>query len=174
MIEQVVFYIFATTMVVSALLMLFTKNVLYAAFLIMITLLSIAAIYVFLYADFIAITQIMVYVGGILVLLIFGVMLTNRLSGQAVTSESHNPFLGWTLGGAFFVMMLYVIHSGSFTSLQWIAASALQKSPAIGSTIGTLGIKFMSDTVLPFEVSAILLLIALIGSALIARKQLKS
>ncbi len=72
MIEQIVFYIFATAMVVSAILMLFTKNVLHAAFLIMITLLSISAIYIFLHADFIAVTQIMVYVGGILILLILG------------------------------------------------------------------------------------------------------
>lgn len=166
---QVIFYIFASLLVISALLMLFTKNVLYAAFLLIITFLSVAALYVFLHADFIAVTQIMVYVGGILVLMIFGVMLTNRISGQAVTTEAHNIVSGAFIGLSFFCLLLYIIFLTDFSSLQWIQQSVIENPRTITSTVGIIGIKFMGDFILPFEITAILLLIALIGAAFIAK-----
>lgn len=165
---QIIFYIFAAITVLSALVVLFTKNVLYAAFALMLTLLSVAAVYVFAAADFIAVTQLMVYVGGILVLMVFGLMLTNRLSDQAVVSGTHNKFAGYTLGLSLFALLTYAIVKVNFTALDWIQeAQAGQGS--IQSTITPLGIRLMSDYVLPFEVIAILLLLALIGAVFIAR-----
>lgn len=170
--HQIIFYIFAALVILSALLMLFTKNVLYAAFLLIITFLSVAAIFVFSHADFIAVTQIMVYVGGILVLLIFGVMLTNRISGQAVTTETHNLLSGIFIGISFLSLLLYMFFLVDFSSVSWIQQSSQVHQQPINSTIGTIGVKFMSDFVLPFEITAILLLIALIGAAFIAKRQI--
>jgi NADH-quinone oxidoreductase subunit J len=150
--------------------MLFSKNVLYAAFLLIITFLSVAAIYVFVHADFIAVTQIMVYVGGILVLMIFGVMLTNKISGQAVTTETHNILSGIFIGLSFFSLLLYMIFLADFSTVQWIQESVREHPVPISSTISLIGVKLMSDFVLPFEITAILLLIALIGAAFIAKK----
>src|SRR5690606_28039474 len=96
------FYFFACITVLSALMVLWTKNVLYAAFSLIITFMGVAAMYVFAGADFIAVAQILIYVGGILVLIIFGVMLTNRLLGQSVNTESHNRFMGYLIGGVVF------------------------------------------------------------------------
>jgi NADH:ubiquinone oxidoreductase subunit 6 (subunit J) len=166
----IIFYIFAAFMVTSGLLILFTKNVLYAAFLLIITFLSVAALYVFMLADFVAVTQVLVYVGGILVLLIFGVMLTNRLSGEPIITENHHIFTGSLIGFSFFALILYVIKMANFTSLEWIITSVKRPSE-ITSTIGTIGVSLMSNYILPFELIAILLLIALIGAAFIARKQ---
>jgi NADH:ubiquinone oxidoreductase subunit 6 (subunit J) len=139
--------------------------------LLIITFLSVAALYVFMLADFVAITQVLVYVGGILVLLIFGVMLTNRLSGEPIVTENHNVFIGSLIGFSFFALLLYTIKIADFASLDWISNNAGPTISNITSTIGAIGIYFMSNYVLPFELTAILLLIALIGAAYIARKQ---
>jgi NADH:ubiquinone oxidoreductase subunit 6 (subunit J) len=165
---QIIFYIFAGLAVVSALVMLFTKNVLYAAFALLLTLLGVAATYVFAAADFIAVTQLMVYVGGVLVLMVFGVMLTNRLSDQAIVSGSHNKLIGYLLGLSLFILLSYAILKVNFAALDWIQQAKATHEP-ISSTITPLGIRIMTDFVLPFEVVAILLLLALIGAVFIAR-----
>ena len=66
----------------SAIFIMFTKNILYAALALMTTFLSMAVIFIFLGAEFVAITQILVYVGGILILLVFGIMLTNKTGSK--------------------------------------------------------------------------------------------
>lgn len=168
--QQVIFYAFAGLTVLSALVILFTRHVLYAAFSLIITFLGISAMYVFAGADFIAVTQVLVYVGGILVLMIFGVMLTNKISGQAVTTESHNRISGGLVGISMFALLLYGILKANVASLAWINEAQVSGEIINESTIQLLGVKLMSDYILPFEVAAILLLIALIGAAYIAQR----
>ncbi|MFW5762564.1 MAG: NADH-quinone oxidoreductase subunit J [Cyclobacteriaceae bacterium] len=168
--ETIVFYLFAAIIVVSALLILFTRNVLYAAFLLIFTFMGIAALYVFAGADFLAITQILVYVGGILVLLIFGIMLSHRLAGQPVLSGQHNLFAGVILAVAVFLLVLQVVLRGTFF-FQQPNFSPENLEPANNSTIKLLGFQLMTNFVFPFEVVAIILLVALIGAAFLARKQ---
>lgn len=158
-------YLFFALTVLSALAVVLTRNVLYAAFSLMVTFLGIAALYVFASADFLAITQILVYVGGILVLLIFGVMLTNRISGQAVRTESHNRGWGILIGLAFLGLVGY----GIFTTAWPTAPLPLAET---ASTIRPLGIGLMSEYVLPFELTGVLLLVALIGAAYVAQRQM--
>ncbi|NBC66589.1 MAG: NADH-quinone oxidoreductase subunit J, partial [Bacteroidetes bacterium] len=71
----ILFYVFAILTIGSASIMVFSKNIVHSAFALMFTLIGVAAIYVLLYADFLAATQLLVYVGGILILILFGVML---------------------------------------------------------------------------------------------------
>lgn len=169
---QIIFYTFAALAVVSALLILFTPNVLYAAFLLIVTFLCVSAVYVFAGADFVAITQILVYVGGMLVLIIFGVMLTNRLSGKAVTTSGHYYIWGSLIGGATFSILCYTILQVNFASLTWMRNALDEGQIITGSTVNTLGIQMMTDFVLPFELTGILLLLGLIGAAFISRRQL--
>lgn len=169
--EQMIFYSFAGLSLLSALLILFTRNVLYAAFLLILTFLGVAGLYVFAGADFIAVTQVIVYVGGVLVLMIFGVMLTNKISGKAVLTEGQNHFWALLISLGFFGLLFFAILQVNFASLAWIEAA--QNKPAVTtSTVRPIGVLLMSDFVLPFEVVAILLLLALIGAAFIARRQL--
>ena len=77
--STIIFYIFALFTVASAAFVVFTKNVVYAAFSLLATLFGVAGLYIFLEADFLAAAQVLVYVGGILILIIFGVMLTHRV-----------------------------------------------------------------------------------------------
>lgn len=169
-IPQLLFYLFSTLVVVSALMVLFTRNVLYAAFSLIFTFLGIAAIYVLAGADFIAITQIIVYIGGILVLMIFGVMLTNKVEGKAVSTRSHNLFWGLLTGVGMLAVLLLVIFSVDFQELDWIQHALQQEVPASSSVVQPIGQLMLSAYVLPFELAGLLLLVALIGAAFIAKK----
>jgi NADH:ubiquinone oxidoreductase subunit 6 (subunit J) len=74
----ILFYLFSIVTVGAAAVMVFSKNIVHSAFALMFTLIGVAALYVLLYADFLAATQLLVYVGGILILILFGVMLTTQ------------------------------------------------------------------------------------------------
>jgi len=93
-----IFYLFAAITVFSAAFVVFSRNVIYSAFALLFTFFGVAALYVFLSADFIAVTQVVVYVGGILVLLLFGVMFTNNIMDTDLKTDviaclaRHIPF----------------------------------------------------------------------------------
>src|SRR5512135_444399 len=76
---DILFFVFAFITVVSAFIVVFSKNIVYSAFSLLFTFFGVAGLYVLLQADFLAVTQILIYVGGILVLLLFGVMLTHKV-----------------------------------------------------------------------------------------------
>ena len=166
--EALAFYAFAGLIVLSALVILFTRNVLYAAFSLLLTFLGISAVYVLAGADFLAVMQILVYVGGVLVLLVFGVMLTNRVAGKSVRTQHHNQFWCLLIGGSLFFLLAQTVVQSNLADLPWLKASETIKT----STVSTLGIQLMSDFILPFELTGVLLLVALIGSAYVAQRQL--
>jgi NADH:ubiquinone oxidoreductase subunit 6 (subunit J) len=164
---QIAFYFFAAITAAAALVILLTRQVLYAAYALLLALLGIAALYVLAGADFIAVTQIMVYVGGILVLLIFGVMLTNRQQDVMITGPI-NRVAGLVVGCALFLVMLYTIRAAAFEESSWIKQSIESGTLLHTSTVPGIGIQLMTYFVLPFEVAGILLLVALMGAAHLA------
>lgn len=166
-IDIVLFYCFSLLTVVAALFILFSKNLIYCAFALFLTFLGIAALYVFAGADFLAVTQIMVYVGGILILLIFGIMLTQKAERHSVSSSPNKVVVlmkreiwGFSIGAGIFGFLCYVIYSANF----------VMNGATIGSksTVRTIGVELMTSHLLPFEMIAILLLVALIGAAYLA------
>ncbi len=88
---QLLLYVFAGLTVISAAGVLLFRNVLYAAFSLLLTFLGVGALYVLAGADLLAVVQIVIYVGGVLVLLIFGIMLMQRTAGQGPVSGTGNP-----------------------------------------------------------------------------------
>ena len=92
--QQLVFYLFALLTIGSAVIVVTIKNIVYAAFSLMVTLFSVAGLYVFLQADFLAATQVIVYVGGILVLILFGVMMTSGRLDLKLKLERGQMFWG--------------------------------------------------------------------------------
>lgn len=148
--------------VLSVLFIMFTRNILYAALALIVTFLCLAGIFVFLGAEFIAITQILVYVGGILVLLVFGIMLTNRISGSKVVGPTYNKLLGILASATLFTILFKGIISANFSALGWVDKTSSSTS------IQKLGLTLMTDYVLVFELIGLLLLIALIGAIRIA------
>ena len=85
--EAIVFYVFAVVTVASAAVVVLARSLIYSAFALLFTFFGVAGLYVLLGADFLAATQLLVYVGGILVLLLFGVMLTHKLYDLDLRSE---------------------------------------------------------------------------------------
>src|SRR5690606_37037441 len=90
--QAVLFYLFAIVAAFSCIALLISKNVFYAALFLLVALLSLAGIYVLAFAEFVAVTQIMVYVGGVLVLIVFGIMLTSKNNGKALAVENSKWF----------------------------------------------------------------------------------
>lgn len=160
-----IFYFFGAITVLSALGILFTRNVLHATFLLMLSFFSVAGIYVLGNASFIGVTQLLIYVGGILILMVFGLMLTTKLNGKALVTENHNRLIGVLLGTVFFSILSYIIiFSANFEMLK-------SNKTLPENAVEFIGINLMSNYLIPFEIAAILLLIALIGAAVISEKR---
>jgi NADH:ubiquinone oxidoreductase subunit 6 (subunit J) len=166
-IAQGSFYVFGFLAVAAAAFMLFTRSVLYAAFGLLITLMSLAAIFVLLFADFLAISQIMIYVGGVLVLILFGVMLSNRVQDRALQAETMNRYSGGLVAALLFAGLAYLVVTNEqnppVAPLAAYGAGATAKS-----SITAIGIRLITNFALPFEVTSFILLIALIGAAYIS------
>ncbi len=162
---EIVFYVFALLIVSSAIVVAVSRNIMYAAFGLMFTFFGVAGIYVLLNADFVAITQIMVYIGGILILIIFGVILTTNIAGVDIQEGPIGRFR--MIAATFITLVLFVVLLIMYLNAQFIVGSA-----SFGeSTLEILGTSMMTKYLLPFEVAAILLLVALVGAALIARRK---
>ncbi len=158
---DIIFYLFAALIVVSGFLVVTSKNIVHAAFYLLFTFFGVAGIYALLGADFISVVQIMVYVGGILVLILFGVMLTNKVTNVDIRTGTVKVLpAAITIGifaGALLAMM---VKTSWFTNPGKIGTTTI---PALGKTL-------ITQYVLIFELLGILLLVALIGAASIARR----
>src|SRR5687767_9782869 len=95
---EILFYFFMLLAAISAGAIVFSKNVFKSALFLLICLLSIAALYVLSFAEFLAVAQVLIYAGGILVIIIFGIMLTTRISGRPLVVENTNIFSGAIAG----------------------------------------------------------------------------
>jgi NADH-quinone oxidoreductase subunit J len=157
----VIFYLFAALTVSSAAFVVLTRNVIYSAFSLLFTFFGVAALYVFLSVDFIAVTQVVVYVGGILVLLLFGVMFTNTIMNPGQKTEVTNIIPGIVLLVAVIGSLLYTFYH----THGWMTSGKTLQ----GSIVRSIGFETMSRYDLPFEMVSILLLATLIGAAYLAR-----
>lgn len=159
---DIIFYFFAALTIISAYIVVSSKNIIHAAFSLLLTFFGVAGIYVLLGADFIAIVQIMVYVGGILILLIFGVMLTNKITSIDIKTGTLNVMAASAGIGIFMGLVLWIL-----LNTGWYQAPAAIPN----TTITGLGELLITDYVLIFELLGVLLLIALVGAASIARRE---
>ncbi len=160
-IYDIIFYLFAVVTGLSAFFVVTTRNIVYAAFFLLFTFFGVAGIYVLLGADFIAIVQLIVYVGGILILLLFGVMLTNKITSVQIktgTLQIVPAAVGVGLFAGFLIAVL--------TYTEWKTVD----STIPLTTTEFLGIILIQEYLVVFELLGILLLIALIGAASIARR----
>jgi len=168
------FYFFAVAALGGAGFVLFTRNVMRAAFALMTTLIAIAAIYVLASADFVAVTQLMVYVGGVLVLIIFGVMFTTELSGKAVQTGHHYVTAGVLAGGSVLVALLLIVGQTDFDRLPWVLEATANQQVVAGGTVLAIGRELFTHYVLTLETVGLLLLLALIGAVFIAGRKVQS
>lgn len=158
----IILYAFEILAGVSALCILLVKNVFHAALLLIVCLLSLAGVYVLYNAEFIAVTQILIYAGGVLVLMLFAVMLTARTTGKSLAVKNRYIFPASVLCAGIAAGLPLLFYQQSFYQAQ----QTLQASRH--NPINKIGVELMSDFVLPFEVAGVLLLIVLIGAAVTA------
>ncbi|MCK9408989.1 MAG: NADH-quinone oxidoreductase subunit J [Bacteroidetes bacterium] len=162
---EIIFYFFAFVTVASAAVVVFSRNIIYSAFALLFTFFGVAGLYVLLNADFLAITQLMVYVGGILVLLLFGVMLTTNTVSVDIKSGSLNVFPAVTVVAAIVGLL-----TGVFWTSEWFMSSTMGELTS-QTTSKEIGNALITTHVLPFEIASVILLVAIVGAAMMARRE---
>jgi NADH-quinone oxidoreductase subunit J len=165
LIGGLIWYLFAVTAVAAALLVATSRSVIHCGFGLLFTLLGVCAMYAFLGADFLAVTQVIVYVGGILVLILFGVMMTHRMQSSRLKDELVQPFAA---AGA--AVLVFAVSAILIYRQAW---NVVEPAESVPTTSG-LGKAFLTTFLFPFEFASILLLVAMMGAALITRDRKKS
>jgi NAD(P)H-quinone oxidoreductase subunit 6 len=160
---DLVFYFAAALTVAGAAGVAFSRNIVWSCIGLLMALLGTGALYVFLSADFLAVAQLLVYIGGVLVLILFAVMLTNRIGDVNVSNQSFGFLGGLALFAA--VTPLLVI-------VALLAPWKLRPLPPLQPSTAAIGDAFLSTWLLPFEVASVVLLATLIGAVVVARKEL--
>jgi NADH-quinone oxidoreductase subunit J len=159
-----VFYLVAIITVGSALMVAFSRNIIYSAFSLLGTFAGIAGIYVFLGADFVAAVQLLIYVGGILILILFAVMLTHRITDVEITNRAAGRIPALIVTGVFIYLLVQTVRE-----TPWVKAKEIVYQP----TTAIIGDLFLDSYLLPFELASLVLLAALIGAVVISRKEIK-
>ncbi len=159
---DIAFYVFAVITIGSAIIVVSARNIVYSAFALLFTFFGVAGLYILLNADFIAVTQVLIYVGGILVLIIFGIMLTTKVFDVPVRTETLHVGPAIVITGAIMGTLVGVI-----LKTKWFNVMNVQWE----STTKKIGEKLMTDFLLPFEIASVVLLVALLGAVIIARRE---
>ena len=159
---DVLFFLIAALVVLSGYWVVMSPNLVHSAVSLLFTLFGVAGLYVYLYADFIAVSQVIIYVGGILVLIIFGVMLTNKLDDPKLSNQSQNQLIAGVFCLALLAFQFQIIFN-----TKWNVQDLITRE----STVNEIGYMLLTDYLLPFEVVSVLLLAALIGAAMLSRKK---
>lgn len=141
--------------------MLYTAHIIRAAFSFVFALLGLAGIFVLLGAELMAVVQILIYSGGVIILLVFSIMLTKRRGGKRLLAFNKNEVFASivTLALAFALGLQYYQ-----TDLE------REVLPTASNQVGAIGVAFLTDHLIAFEVVAYLLLVALVGAAYLAKK----
>ena len=142
-------------------LVVLNNKLLYSEIALLFTLFGVAGLYIYLWADFIAGVQLLVYIGGINVLIIFGIMLTNRISSIRLSQTNVQQGVGGVVSFWLLILISMVI-----TKTPWYQTTSAEPS----STVREVGTLLMTKYILPFEAISLLLLGALIGAALLSRE----
>ncbi len=155
------FYLFAFMIVASGILVVTLRDIFHCALMLVICMFSVAGIYVLLGADFIAAVQVLIYVGAVSVLMIFAIMLTARVSGVGIKQQNEQTPLALIATLLFIAITVF----GLGKSIWNLKTAAVPEQ-----TVKSLGQLLLTTYVVPFEIVSVVLLAALIGAIVIARR----
>lgn len=161
----IVFYLFASLTVVSGAMVVTRRNAVHAALFLVLAFFSVAAIYVILSAEFLAAVQILVYAGGIMVLFLFVIMLV-PLKGERL-----RPPIGHIAGSLLLAVLLAGVVITTFWNEERVDLFSPVSLATQGGNIETVGMELYRRYLLPFEVASVLLLVAMIGAVVLARRR---
>jgi NADH-quinone oxidoreductase subunit J len=166
--QDYLFYLFAGLTLLCGVLVIanpFTRNPVTSAMFLVLTIVSLAALFVLLHAFFLAAVQILVYAGAVMVLFLFVIMLLDLKEESRRTIKVGAGLLGLAAAGGIALLMINVIRQSN-------VGVGLSSASAEGSTL-ELGKKLFTDYALPFELISLVLLVAMIGTVLLSKKELK-
>ena len=161
MISVVIFALASLVTLGAAVAVVTHKNILYSAYFLILAFVGVASIYVMLQAPFIAVVQVLVYIGAIAILIVFAIMLTRKLMSKEM--EQHNAQWVWAALGAlaFFIVLAWIVYTAGWP---------VQGGTPPEDQISQLGAELLTTYVIPFEIASVLLLAALVGAILIGRE----
>jgi NADH-quinone oxidoreductase subunit J len=162
------FYVFAAIAVVASLLVIAQRNPVYSVLLLIASFGALSGLYVLLEAPFVAVIQIIVYAGAIMVLFLFVVMLLNAPHEETEYDERVHPLMhpGTMRSGALLAVVLVV-------ELVWALTRGGSDSGALpdaASSVKSIGVLLFTDYAFPFEVTSVLILVAMVGAVVLARR----
>jgi NADH-quinone oxidoreductase subunit J len=166
---QILFWILSAITIGSALMVIFSKNPVYSVLFLIVTFFAISGHYILLNAQFLAIVNIIVYAGAIMVLFLFVVMLMN-LNKQAEPRKNIWMILSAVIaGGALLLVIVYA--AKEVTAGRVIKAAPIDIGGSNIGLIEELGKKLFTQYVIPFEISSVLFLSAMIGAVMLGKKE---
>jgi NADH-quinone oxidoreductase subunit J len=165
--QNIFFYAIAAVMVIAAVVVVTNRNVVRSALALIVVFAGVAAQFVILAAEFVAVTQVLVYIGAIMVLMLFGIMLTrSRIGRDTEMTNAH-----WWVGAVTALVLLATMGYGLVDHFGDDPLPAERQITAVnGSNTATLSDAMFGQYLIPFEVISVLLLAALVGAIVIARK----
>src|SRR5436190_11536126 len=168
-VELILFYIFAAIALASAILVVISRNVVHSAAFLGATLFAVAGLFLTLHAEFLAGVQVIVYVGGILVLFVFVIMLI------AVERAEHERQFNrqWTIALITAGLLIVEIGYGLYRGRDSFVLPPAVIPPAVPATGNSelVGTALYTTYLLPFEIASILLLVAVVGAVVLAKKR---
>ena len=159
------FYFPSFVAVLSALMVVFSKNPIYSVLYLIITFFSIAGHYVLMKAEFLAVVHIIVYAGAIMVLFLYVIMLLNLNKESEPHKSNILKFAATICAG-----LLLIVLVGSLKGTEILASAGGQTSSSIGD-VKSLGKVLFTDFLLPFEIASVLLLTAMVGVVMLAKSE---
>ena len=163
--EFVIFVFLALATLIGAASVALSRNIFWSAMGLLSSLVGVGGLYVLLSADFVAVTQVLVYIGGVLVLIIFAVMLTSHIEDINVSNRSLGLVGGYAV---FFVTATLLCFVAIWTPWK------LTGEPPVADTTVAIGNGLLGTWLLPFEIASVVLVATLVGAIVIARKEVKA
>jgi NADH-quinone oxidoreductase subunit J len=157
--EFLLFFLFAAMTLLGGIFVVTLRNLVRSVLAMILSFVGVAGLYLTLEAEFLAAIQVLVYVGAVSVLVLFAVMLTQRMADPSRPVNNSQAWLGFT--GA---LGIFVILSATLSPIKWPALPTQDTA-----TIDNLGKQLLSTYALPFEVASVVLLVALLGAIILAR-----
>ena len=156
--SEILFYLVAALILFGAAGVVLSRNIVYAAVGLLLTMLGTAGLFILVFAEFLALVQVLIYGGAVVVLILFAVMLTRIDDFRKLTDNSQQLVAG--------VASIIVV----VTLIAAILTTSIEQTVLIGIGIQELGIVLFSDWAIPFEIASLVLLIALIGSVVLVKR----
>lgn len=158
--ESITFWGLAAVLVASSLAVVLTRNLFHSVLYLALSLTATAGVFLSLDAEFLAAIQLLLYAGGVVTIVVFAIVVTERLVGDRITQTSRQILTGLILSGALLVALLVVFRRGPLT---------VPRPAMIGDLTRAIGESLLTSYVLPFELLGVLLLVALVGALYFAR-----